>query len=515
MWTDDALVYVVAVLSARDNRARRQAGRSVWLADFRRQSVAHGVPSRVVFVVGGGARGSAKAAAADAELLAEQQRHRDLMFVDVEDTYHTSAQKMLGFYRQLHRGFGARCEAEDRARCPRPFVAVIKMDDDAAVLPTAVPALAAAGFLDPLRSPAPRWHAGFRANKVPLRDGPRAIPRADWAADLWPVFAGGPGHVLNWAFVDWLGRHALALPTHVWMEDAAHGVWFDLPARATPADAGRACRLFDDRFPLVPFRCSASSITTGAVMGPGDRSDRERLAAMVAAYHRISGAPATTPEPNQTMEFVIQCRRRQPDITREESGSSPRTVAQELMRSLERRAARLSRIPPGVTAGVEVGRCARCIVRLAAAALSAHLNPALRPSSARPNPSAPPERVLQGTAREAIEICGPSGNMTLTLGNSSAGDLPLHDFYSVSAAESADSAANVSSATDRSLCTEYAAVCDGTAPQSLVHVNPGCTVCAGLRQGPRKQARTPEQARGVAKTSRYRDSRAGGRQTVT
>jgi hypothetical protein len=496
VWTDRKLVYVVAILSARRNTERRNTSRHVWIPELRARSVALGIPTRTLFVIGSAgsnAHSSSTAAEDDAALLAEQQRNRDIMFVDVEDTYQSSSVKMLGFYRELRARFRSRCvPAAEEAGCPQqPFVALIKLDDDAAILPTAVESLASADFLRPLRATGPRWQANFRACFVPHREGTWAVSRTAWPGDVWPPFGAGAGHLMNWALADWLGAHAQSLPSSVWMgksdlemcsdfprvcrdrcggscarmcgcaEDVAHGIWFDAAARGRPVvGQSAACRLFDDRWPATGAGCSATSITTGAVMAHGGRHDRDQLAATVAAYRLMAtGSSSSTGVAHQvtsTLASAIRstCASPLPNLTRIDShGSSRRLVAREIVQSLKRSADALA----SSHANLSMQVCANLTVALAAVVLSAHNASAMHTKKLE---LLHLRRLLTVKHRDSIEVCGPSEDLHISvLDNNASGAIPLAGLFA-NETTGRDAGRQLSAANCALLCSALPRACD-------------------------------------------------------
>ena len=94
------------------------------------------------------------------------------------------------------------------------------------------------------RQPTAKWH----------------LNHSLWPEERFPTYASGPTHVLNRALGRWLGQHADELSLNIWMEDVAHGLWFDQASAAIAkqqhdADGLLACRLFDYRFPGRPEHC--------------------------------------------------------------------------------------------------------------------------------------------------------------------------------------------------------------------------------------------------------------------
>ena len=309
VWGDEGLVFLVAALSGRavnPYSGRREKIRNSWAREFRSKSVEHEMPSRVVFIVGNngcsylvnstGGDGSYCRAGShrmqpssdeerqqDMQLMEEQRLHRDIVFVDIEDTYQNSASKMLGFYRAI---LDSRISYE----------ALIKMDDDGVILPTAffetmvAPASDIDGIIRQPHMPSlrtqmnrggPRWLGNFRSRQVAFTEienerNKKAsqwkgginnrwkISSKIWPWPMYPSFAAGTLHIMNFRFASWLGLRADDLVKEVWMEDVAHGIWFD----AAAAEISDSCRLFDDRFPMWPDNCNLRAVSVGSCEDP-------------------------------------------------------------------------------------------------------------------------------------------------------------------------------------------------------------------------------------------------------
>jgi hypothetical protein len=458
MWGDTNLTYLVAVLSARGNHQRRQASRETWIKAFRRESVRADIPSRVIFVVGSAINEST----VDAALYSEQRKYHDLFFVDTEDSYMTSAHKMLGFYRQLWLGFGAGCadkkvlrmvwEMDDRVNatrthihgksCRKPYFALVKLDDDAGILPTAVPTMAAQTFKRPLQPSWPRWQSVFRPGHGVFRHKMIwTISKSDWPHHIYPAFASGPGHIMNLAFAEWLGKSAPRLPTTVWFEDVAHGIWFDMSAAEAAPLSRRAdqqsCRLFDARFPIFAEACVASAITTGAVIVAGDsRSLVDAFNQQLRAYQLIAQGKAnnTISLPGSTSPAVwatyATCKRtRVPKQNQQDkSFSNSDQIAANIVQHLQTRADTLEsmlgrndafKCPAWLCQYRHVSQGdvdkARQTSVMAAGFLAEYLAPPTKRFvdllEALPAQLTPQRQTLP----DPIELCGPSGNMSLTI----------------------------------------------------------------------------------------------------
>jgi hypothetical protein len=458
MWGDTNLTYLVAVLSARGNHRRRQASRDTWIKAFRRESVRADIPSRVIFVVGSAINEST----VDAALHSEQRKYHDLFFVDTEDSYMTSAHKMLGFYRQLWLGFGAGCadkkvlrmvwEMDDRVNatrthihgksCRKPYFALVKLDDDAGILPTAVPTMAAQTFKRPLQPSWPRWQSVFRPGHGVFRHKMIwTISKSDWPHHIYPAFASGPGHIMNLAFAEWLGKSAPRLPTTVWFEDVAHGIWFDMSAAEAAPLSRRAdqqsCRLFDARFPIFAEACVASAITTGAVIVAGDsRSLVDAFNQQLRAYQLIAQGKAnnTISLPGSTSPAVwatyATCKRtRVPKQNQQDkSFSNSDQIAANIVQHLQTRADTLEsmlgrndafKCPAWLCQYRHVSQGdvdkARQTSVMAAGFLAEYLAPPTKRFvdllEALPAQLTPQRQTLP----DPIELCGPSGNMSLTI----------------------------------------------------------------------------------------------------
>jgi hypothetical protein len=443
MWGDTNLTYLVAVLSARENHWRRQASRETWIKAFRRESVRADIPSRVIFVVGSAINEST----VDAALHSEQRRYHDLFFVDTEDSYTTSAHKMLGFYRQLWLGFGAGCankevfrmawEVDDRASnatrtrthdgksCRKPYFALVKLDDDAGILPTAVPTMAAQTFKRPLQPPWPRWQSVFRLRYGVYRHSMIwTMSKSDWPHHIYPPFASGPGHIMNLAFAEWLGKNAPVLPTTVWFEDVAHAIWFDRSAAEVALLSRQAdqqsCRLFDARFPVRATACVASAITTGANTGDNrslvDAFNQQLRAYQLIAQGRAEKTRSTSPTVWAT--YATCKRTRVPEkMQRVGSFSNSDQIAAEIVQQLQTQVDSLELMHRQNDTSVSKGNVdkARQMTVMASGFLAEYLEPPTKRSmdllEALPAQVTPQRQTLP----DPIELCGPSGNMSLTL----------------------------------------------------------------------------------------------------
>ena len=212
-----------------------------------------------------------------AALLQEYRAHTDLVFVPrTVDEYYSSAAKMRTLYKCI-------------AAAKLDFGLLIKLDDDAVLLrkPFFEHYDAVREHLDPGVGGAamgPRWWGTFNEWWAPVRAKDEAhevqarttrkehawtVTHDEWPFHWFPTFPVGTGHALNRAAVDCFGRLAdggrggkdgrdgstIDGGTSVWMEDVAHGVWFDVCAAAAEASATsereRGCRLVSDlRFPI-------------------------------------------------------------------------------------------------------------------------------------------------------------------------------------------------------------------------------------------------------------------------
>ena len=322
----------LAVLSARENAVRRATVRNEWASSLAKLSIERHRPTNIFFIVGnngciynfskstgsycsGGSLRefgtSRDESAEDMALMAEQDEHHDIIFVNVKDVYEGSSAKMIEFYRLLHAS-GMKYEA------------LIKMDDDSALLPVAffnamdsvAPPLngiettrdpkAVQTLHDTLVRPEPRWLGNFRINEWPQRkaDMVWTISKESYPANIFPPFAAGTTHMLNYAFGSWLGANADSiLDTGVWMEDVAHGIWFDQLARQSKVPA---CRLVDARMPPRQEMCAAESFAIGSL------ADREQHHVIHAVYQalevlRVSNKfPEGSPEKAASMKSYYQ-----------------------------------------------------------------------------------------------------------------------------------------------------------------------------------------------------------------
>jgi hypothetical protein len=299
LWKGTAsLRYLIVANSARANSVRRNNMRELWGRELVAEARRWNQTSKLVFTVGRNkcaysftagesiCGGLAKPPSSeDVALWHEQKTHQDLMFVDVQDGYRNSAAKMLKFYEQL-------------AASSVSFAAVVKLDDDAIIFPSrffdammkpltdidgkSMRGGAKSSLHLKLDSKEPVWIGNFRLNDRVIATGKWAVNKQIYSRSYWPAYPGGPAHIMNYAFVRWMGDNAQLLRTsqkpgdglshatgHVWMEDTAHALWFEQAALATlrkyPDGSQPACRLLDHRFPTFPNECSYDSITMGSV----------------------------------------------------------------------------------------------------------------------------------------------------------------------------------------------------------------------------------------------------------
>lgn len=264
-----------------------------------------------------------------AALLAEYRRNKDIVFVpQTIDAYYTSATKMRTFYK---------CLIEAKVS----FGILIKVDDDGVILrkPFFEHYRELREIMDPASADSapvgPRWWGHFNEWWAPVRAEDEAaevaarltrsehnwfVTAEEWPYHWFPTFAIGTGHALNYAAIECFARltshRSTARPqeggsdsggnlidggTAVWMEDVAHGVWFDVCAaerekkRASSTgkqsgkhpsvgtdttqhiERGRACRLFDWRWVKGPGAdaCRPDAHAIGSV---GSRSAQQHTA---------------------------------------------------------------------------------------------------------------------------------------------------------------------------------------------------------------------------------------------
>ena len=83
----------------------------------------------------------------------------------------------------------------------------------------------------------------------------------DYSPNTFPHFASGTSHVMNWYLVDFFGANSAKLDRRVWMEDVAHGLWFDQAVEQMESDDRLSvCRLFDYRFARDPLLCVSGAL---------------------------------------------------------------------------------------------------------------------------------------------------------------------------------------------------------------------------------------------------------------
>ena len=295
---------LVAVLSARENRRRRARVRN-WARELKKEARMRNLPEADVFFIVGNAdllaggsvevqcpactsydlrsiRNGTYQDKIQADLLSEQEKHGDIFPVAIVDTYKNSAHKMKEFYSS----FG---------RLRTRFWALVKADDDVILYPSLLfDALSASPVRTAVIDPdALVWWGYFRrnetVNRVPDQDaGARlahdahaktwTVRREDYARDRYPDYASGTSHILSRTLVAWFGDNVGELSTSVWMEDVAHGLWFE--NAAAKATSQRVCKVFDYRFARSPHFCCRNTIAIGT-------TDEEESQAVRLAVHQM------------------------------------------------------------------------------------------------------------------------------------------------------------------------------------------------------------------------------------
>ncbi len=367
----DRIDILVVVLSGRSAKyaARRETIRATWSGDIAAHATKHKIKLKVIFAISDNFCGydpgklpasvtsfpaarckqahehSAGGQVSDEHtaLLAEYRRNKDIVFVpQTIDAYYTSATKMRTFYKCL---IGAKVS----------FGILIKVDDDGVILrkPFFEHYSELREIMDPHGATpkdsanpeplvGPRWWGHFNEWWAPVRAEDEAaevaaretrsehnwfITEDEWPYHWFPTFAIGTGHALNYAAIECFAQLTLhrstARPqgggsdsggnpidggTAVWMEDVAHGVWFDVCAaefekkgasHSSPHvvmnvaeqrdESGRACRLFDWRWVKGPGAdaCIPGAHAIGSI---GSRSAQQHTAKL----GRVGKCPCTS-----------------------------------------------------------------------------------------------------------------------------------------------------------------------------------------------------------------------------
>ncbi|XP_069601948.1 UDP-GalNAc:beta-1,3-N-acetylgalactosaminyltransferase 2-like [Ranitomeya imitator] len=140
----------------------------------------------------------------EAALQAESRVHRDMVFVDVVDTYRSVPRKLLLFYRWLEAAV--------------TFTFLLKTDDDCFIhLDNVLRALEDGSVQGPNA-----WWGNFRLNWAVERTG--KWQELEYMSPAYPAFACGSGYVLSRDIVQWLAANADRLQTYQG-EDVSMGIW--------------------------------------------------------------------------------------------------------------------------------------------------------------------------------------------------------------------------------------------------------------------------------------------------
>lgn len=146
----------------------------------------------------------AKLAAEESDLREESDTHRDIVFVDVVDTYRNVPRKLLLFYHWLVGSVD--------------FDFLLKTDDDCFVdLDNVFRALEAKGLKGPNA-----WWGNFRLNWGVDRTG--KWQELEYLSPAYPPFTCGSGYVISQDIVRWLADNANRLKTYQG-EDVSMGIW--------------------------------------------------------------------------------------------------------------------------------------------------------------------------------------------------------------------------------------------------------------------------------------------------
>eukprot|EP00927_Polykrikos_kofoidii_P023164 TRINITY_DN21415_c0_g1_i2.p1 TRINITY_DN21415_c0_g1~~TRINITY_DN21415_c0_g1_i2.p1 ORF type:complete len:411 (+),score=29.98 TRINITY_DN21415_c0_g1_i2:439-1671(+) len=161
----------------------------------------------------------------EAALQAEQKKHRDLLRLNVTDTYDNLTRKTLAFFRWFISADGPRTRY------------LMKLDDDS------FPHLDL--VLDALRAEDSYEYSylGYFHFLAPVhRDGKNFEPASNYDAVHFPTYASGSGYILSKALVRNVVGNLYDHPTVLRNEDASVGVWVDhalsiLPVHFMPLKA--------------------------------------------------------------------------------------------------------------------------------------------------------------------------------------------------------------------------------------------------------------------------------------
>ncbi|XP_014442296.1 UDP-GalNAc:beta-1,3-N-acetylgalactosaminyltransferase 2 [Tupaia chinensis] len=140
----------------------------------------------------------------DALLREESSTHKDIVFVDVVDTYRNVPAKLLSFYRWTVESMS--------------FDLLLKTDDDCYVDLEAVFHRIAQKHLDGPNF----WWGNFRLNWAVDRTG--KWQELEYPGPAYPAFACGSGYVISSDIVEWLAGNAGRLKTYQG-EDVSMGIW--------------------------------------------------------------------------------------------------------------------------------------------------------------------------------------------------------------------------------------------------------------------------------------------------
>lgn len=257
---------MILVLSAPDNRERRNLVRKIWTRSAAATCRQAGFSCVVRFFIGCSGcspdlpthmgkrlRVCPGVTSTLAKLLAaEHNDNQDLLVVDHHDTYKNSSGKFLVLLREIRRQFTAGA----------PMIA--KVDDDVVVdmvglmehlledNPMMVPLLAHETWSTDFSTP-PLWWGSMRTGSV-LRRGRLGIDRTKVFRTVWPLFVRGTGWMMNGAMVRALADLEPDLSRNVWMEDTAFGMWVAYVAtvRRSQLIKDAVCYLFDRRWGYFP-----------------------------------------------------------------------------------------------------------------------------------------------------------------------------------------------------------------------------------------------------------------------
>lgn len=156
----------------------------------------------------------------DSSLEQESLRHRDMVFVDVVDTYRNVPTKLLQFYKWSvgNAGFNLLLKTDDDCY----------IDVDSVLMKIDQKGLKRSNF----------WWGNFRQSWAVDRIG--KWQELEYASPAYPAFACGSGYVVSHDLVQWLASNAGKLKAYQG-EDVSMGIWMAAVGPQKYQDAGWLC----------------------------------------------------------------------------------------------------------------------------------------------------------------------------------------------------------------------------------------------------------------------------------